>query len=217
MKIWCRRIAQNMNKKFFCPEYLGQNFSNFFVHTLGNAMTSYFHSEISWPLLKVHIPFNFKENRSPVPPLTIFVCKSVIILNEDCLPHSTKENQISFFKKGLNFDFQTRKLHNFEPHKRAVFVNCVGVKAASRRKVKHFSPCPSLADRMPRMPHLYNILEQLALSACCLLCWSSLNWFMWFLGRATCQVMDHCFWTELSVCQSSLCGLALAISVLWYK
>ena len=123
---------------------------------------------------------------------------------------------IRTLKKGLNFECQTRKLHNSEPHKRAVFVNCVGVKAASRRKVKHFSPCPSLADRMPRMPHLYNILEQLALSACCLLCWSSLNWFMWFLGRATCQVMDHCFWTELSVCQSSLCGLALAISVLWY-
>ena len=104
---------------------------------------------------------------------------------EDCLPHSTKENQISFLKKGLNFEFQTWKLYNFEPHKRAVFVNCVGVKAASRRKVKHFSPCPSLADRMPRMPHLYNILEQLALSACCLLCWSSLNWFMCRLGRAT--------------------------------
>ena len=44
-------------------------------------------------------------------------------------------------------------------------MNCVGVKAASRRKVKHFSPCPSLADRMPCMPHLYSILEQLALSA----------------------------------------------------
>ena len=29
--------------------------------------------------------------------------------------------------------------------------------------------------------------------------------------------MDHCFWTEVSVCHSSLCGLALAISVLWYK
>ena len=29
--------------------------------------------------------------------------------------------------------------------------------------------------------------------------------------------MDHCFWTEVSVCHSSLCGLALAILVLWYK
>ena len=28
------------------------------------------------------------------------------------------------------------------------------------------------------------------------------------------QIMDHCFWTEVSVCHSSLCGLALAISVL---
>ena len=27
-------------------------------------------------------------------------------------------------------------------------------------------------------------------------------------------VMDHCFWTEVSVCHSSLCGPALAISVL---
>ena len=26
--------------------------------------------------------------------------------------------------------------------------------------------------------------------------------------------MDHCFWTEVSVCHSSLCGLALAILVL---
>ena len=101
---------------------------------------------------------------------------------------SKKWNKIIFLKKELNFECQTRKLHNFEPHKRAVFVNCVGVKAASRRKVKHFSPCPSLADRMPRMPrmpHLYNILEQLALSACCLLCWSSLKWC---ICRATCKV-----------------------------
>ena len=30
-------------------------------------------------------------------------------------------------------------------------------------------------------------------------------------------IMDHCFWTEVSVCHSSLCGLALAILVLWYK
>ena len=53
MKIWSCRIAQNMNEKFekFWPEYLGQNFSNFFVHILGNATTSYFHSEISWPLV----------------------------------------------------------------------------------------------------------------------------------------------------------------------
>ena len=28
------------------------------------------------------------------------------------------------------------------------------------------------------------------------------------------QDMDQCFWTEVSVCHSSLCGLALAISVL---
>ena len=27
-------------------------------------------------------------------------------------------------------------------------------------------------------------------------------------------IMDHCFWTEVSVCHSSLCGLALVISVL---
>ena len=40
-----------MNKKIekFCPKYSGQNFSNFFVHILGNATSSYFHSEISWP------------------------------------------------------------------------------------------------------------------------------------------------------------------------
>ena len=47
MKIWSRRIAQNMNEKF-CSEYLGQNFSNFFVYILGNATT---HFEISWPFV----------------------------------------------------------------------------------------------------------------------------------------------------------------------
>ena len=48
MKIWSRPIAQNMNEKFekFSPEYLGQNFSNFFVNILGNATTSYFRFEI---------------------------------------------------------------------------------------------------------------------------------------------------------------------------
>ena len=52
MKIWSHRIAQNINKKFenFCPEYLGHNFSNFFVHILGNAKTPYFLFEIYWPL-----------------------------------------------------------------------------------------------------------------------------------------------------------------------
>ena len=40
-----------------------QNFSNFFVHILGNATTSYIHSEISWPLdhwTMVNNKFNFK-------------------------------------------------------------------------------------------------------------------------------------------------------------
>ena len=47
MKIWSHRITSKLEK--FCPK-LGQNFSNFFVHILGNATTSYFHSVISWPL-----------------------------------------------------------------------------------------------------------------------------------------------------------------------
>ena len=59
MKIWSRRIAQNMNEIFWkiLPWYytIGQNFSNFFVHILGNATTSYIHSEISWPLAYLHI------------------------------------------------------------------------------------------------------------------------------------------------------------------
>ena len=42
-KIWTKKFEK------FCPEHLGQNFSIFLVHILGNA-TSYFHSEISWPL-----------------------------------------------------------------------------------------------------------------------------------------------------------------------
>ena len=36
-KIWTEKFEK------FCP------FSNFFVHILGNATTSYIHSEISWP------------------------------------------------------------------------------------------------------------------------------------------------------------------------
>ena len=52
MKILSIPSAQNMNKKFekFCPEHLGQIFSNFFVHILGNATTSYFRFEMYRPL-----------------------------------------------------------------------------------------------------------------------------------------------------------------------
>ena len=52
MNLRSRRIAQNMNEKIWkiLPGDLGQNFSKIFVHILGNAATSYIHSEISWPL-----------------------------------------------------------------------------------------------------------------------------------------------------------------------
>ena len=47
-KIWTKKFEK------FCPILLpwsiGQNFSDFFVHILGNATTSYIHSEISWPV-----------------------------------------------------------------------------------------------------------------------------------------------------------------------
>ena len=43
-KIWTKKFEK------FCPKYSGQNFSNFFVHILGNATTSYFRFEIYWPL-----------------------------------------------------------------------------------------------------------------------------------------------------------------------
>ena len=41
MNILSRRISQNMNGKIrkILPCDLGQNFSNFFVHILGNATT----------------------------------------------------------------------------------------------------------------------------------------------------------------------------------
>ena len=41
-----------MNGKIWkiLPWSLGQNFSNFFIHILGNATTSCYHSEIYWPL-----------------------------------------------------------------------------------------------------------------------------------------------------------------------
>ena len=50
--IWSCCIAQNMNHKIrkILPWRIGQNFSNCFVHILGNAKSSYIHSEISWPL-----------------------------------------------------------------------------------------------------------------------------------------------------------------------
>ena len=51
-KIWTKKFEK------FCPEYLGMDFLwlrakflNFFVYILGQATTSYFHSEISWPFL----------------------------------------------------------------------------------------------------------------------------------------------------------------------
>ena len=44
-KIWTKKFEN------FCPEYLGQNFSIFFVHILGKATTSYFQSDTSWPLI----------------------------------------------------------------------------------------------------------------------------------------------------------------------
>ena len=47
-KIWTKKFEK------FCPEYLGQNFSIFFVRILSNATTSNFHSEISWSLLLMH-------------------------------------------------------------------------------------------------------------------------------------------------------------------
>ena len=37
------------------------------------------------------------------------------------------------------------------------------------------------------------------------------------LGTRLLYFLNHCFWTELSVCHSTLCGLALAFLVLWYK
>ena len=46
----CPKYEQKIWK--CCPEYLGQNFSNFFVHILGNATTSNFRFEIYWPLIR---------------------------------------------------------------------------------------------------------------------------------------------------------------------
>ena len=71
MKIWSRRIAQNMNEKFekFCPKSLEHNFSKFFVHILGNAMTSHFHSEISWALVLATLQYSFRMSE------TDFLCE----------------------------------------------------------------------------------------------------------------------------------------------
>ena len=55
MKIWSRRIAQNMNK-----------------YILGNATTSYFHYEISWPLA---VNYLFSD----LSPITYYLTHTVII------------------------------------------------------------------------------------------------------------------------------------------
>ena len=49
------RIVQNMTENFWkiLPQSLEQNFSNSFAQIVGNAMTSNFHSEISWPLAEI--------------------------------------------------------------------------------------------------------------------------------------------------------------------
>ena len=70
------RKFQNKNmKSSHCPKYerkfwkilpwipiFGQNFSNFFVHILGNATTSHFNSEIFWPLVLSKKEVVFSEN-----------------------------------------------------------------------------------------------------------------------------------------------------------
>ena len=48
-KIWTEKFEK------FCP------FSNFFVHFLGNATTSYIHSEISWPLTMIFYAKNIRN------------------------------------------------------------------------------------------------------------------------------------------------------------
>ena len=52
MKIWSRPIAQNKNEKVWriLPWMLRAGFFKLFWKILGIETTSYFHSEISWPL-----------------------------------------------------------------------------------------------------------------------------------------------------------------------
>ena len=61
MKIWSRRTAQlkNENISKILPQVFKAEFFKFFIHILGNATTSYFHSEISWPLKPPSAFINF--------------------------------------------------------------------------------------------------------------------------------------------------------------
>ena len=59
---------ENMDKGLTVPQWVlinrllsGQNFSNFFVHILGNATPSYFHSEISQPLAARRVDFEINN------------------------------------------------------------------------------------------------------------------------------------------------------------
>ena len=67
-----------MNEQF-CTGKLVDNFSNFFVHILGKATTSYFHSEISWPLCHVRM-----ENKLQF--ITLPICRNQIyqITGQNC-------------------------------------------------------------------------------------------------------------------------------------
>ena len=57
MNLWSHRFSKNINKKLsgFLPHYffttVGQKSWQFFVHILGEMMTSKIHSEIYWPLI----------------------------------------------------------------------------------------------------------------------------------------------------------------------
>ena len=76
-----------MNEKFekFCPEHLGQNLSNIFVHILGNSMTLYFHFEIYWPLPLARPKINHTSSRTLLNPdwdfLHLFVSFSHLSLD----------------------------------------------------------------------------------------------------------------------------------------
>ena len=104
----CPKYEHKFEK--FCPEYLGQNFSKFFVQILGNVMTSYFHFEIYWPL-STYVP-----SRSMV-----HICKCKLIfgtLHYSFFTNFRQNDVINTYLVFVGVFIQTRSTHAGLSHAR---------------------------------------------------------------------------------------------------
>ena len=100
-----RKIAQIFVNSSEIPNFIRAEFFKFFLSYLGNATTSYFHSEISWPLYLpevivcyliyifcVFTPFLNLYRTAPQP-------YRLSHINALCINQSSKDQSMKFFKK----------------------------------------------------------------------------------------------------------------------